>query len=174
MSRATLIIKLILLIRTGCATKKNTLQTVHYVDLDQYLGKWYEIASYPHRFQRGCHCTTATYTIGPKGHMIIENRCLKGGTDGKEAISRGKAYVKKNSGNAKLQIQFFWPFRADYWIIDLAPDYSHAVVSHPGMNYRRILSLTPEMDETLFNQIIDRLVEMGFDRERLQKTVHCD
>ena len=174
MPKTTLLLILILSIMTGCAAKRTTLQTVDYVDLDRYLGKWYEIASYPHRFQRGCHCTTATYTMSPKGHIIVENRCLKGDTDDKESITTGKAFVQKNSGNAKLKVQFFWPFRAHYWIIDLAPDYSHVVVSHPSMNYLWILSRTPKMDETLYNEIIDRLVEMGFDKERVQKTVHCE
>ncbi len=172
--KSPLIFTLILSIMIGCAPRKTTLQAVGYVDLDRYLGKWYEIASYPHRFQRGCHCTTATYTMGSKGHLIIENRCLKDGPSGKASVTRGKALVQKGSGNAKLKVQFFWPIRAHYWIIDLAPDYNRAVVSHPSMNYLWILARTPKMDEIILNQTIDRLVEMGFDKERIQRTVHCE
>jgi apolipoprotein D and lipocalin family protein len=174
MRKTTLLFILILSIMTGCASQKTNLKTVPFVDLDRYQGKWYEIASYPNRFQKGCHCTTAEYTKSDKGYIVVENRCHKGGVDGKESSVRGKAFVQKDSGNAKLKVQFFWPFRAHYWIIDLAPDYSYAVVSHPNMKYLWILSRTSKMDETLFNQIIDRLVEMGFDEERIQKTVHCE
>ena len=72
-----------------------TLQTVPYVDLKKYAGKWYEIASFPQRFQKGCHCTTAEYTLSTKGYMIVENRCNKDSIDGKMAYIKGKAFVQK-------------------------------------------------------------------------------
>ena len=76
----------------------------------------------------------------------------------------------KNSGNAKLKVQFFWPLRGDYWIIDLAEDYSYAVVSNPNRKYLWILSRTPKMDERLYQQILSRLKEKQFDLSKLQRT----
>jgi apolipoprotein D and lipocalin family protein len=148
------------------------LQTVPFVDLNRYSGKWYEIASYPQKFQQGCHCTTAEYTLSEKGYVIVENRCNRDSVHGKQSYIRGKAFVEKNSGNAKLKVQFFWPFRGKYWIIDLADDYSYAVVSHPGRQYLWILSRTPKMDEAVYSGIISRLRQNGFDLSRIQKTVH--
>jgi apolipoprotein D and lipocalin family protein len=107
-------------------SKSQTLQTVSNVDVSRYSGKWYEIASYLQRFQKGCHCTTAEYTLSSDGCLIVENRCNRGSVNGKQSYIRGKAFVEKNSGNAKLKVQFFWPLRAKYWIIDLANDYSYA------------------------------------------------
>ena len=150
--------------------KSQTLQTVSSVDLNKYLGKWYEIASYPQTFQKGCHCTTAEYTMSEKGYVIVENRCNKNSITGKQAYIKGKAFVEKNSGNAKLKVQFFWPFKAKYWIIDLAGDYSFAVVSHPNKKYLWILSRSPKMDESVYQLIISRLKEKGFDISKLQKT----
>jgi apolipoprotein D and lipocalin family protein len=150
--------------------KSQTLQTVTSVDLNKYLGKWYEIASYPQAFQKGCHCTTAEYTLSEKGYVIVENRCNKNSITGKQAYIKGKAFVEKNSGNAKLKVQFFWPFKAKYWIIDLAGDYSFAVVSHPNKKYLWILSRSPKMDESVYQLIISRLKEKGFDISKLQKT----
>ena len=147
------------------------LETVPYVDLERYSGLWYEIASYPQRFQRGCHKTTAEYSISERGHVVVVNRCNKDSIDGRQSSIRGKAFVKKNSGNAKLRVQFFWPFRGDYWIIDLADDYSYAVVSHPNRNYLWILSRTPEMDEKIYSGILGRLKDQGFDLDILQKTI---
>jgi len=146
------------------------LQTVPEVDLQRYAGKWYEIAAYPQRFQKGCHRTTATYTLSGKGYVIVENRCNKDSLTGKVSSIKGKAFVVKNSGNAKLRVQFFWPFRGDYWIIDLAPDYSYAVVSGPGKKNLWILSRTPEMDDAVYRLIISRLEEKGFDLEKLRRT----
>jgi len=154
-------------------TKSNaqTLQTVANVDLKRYAGKWYEIASYPQRFQKGCHCTTAEYTLSDKGYVTIENRCNKDSVNGKHSYIKGKAFVVKNSGNAKLKVQFFWPFKAKYWIIDLADDYSYAVVSHPNKKYLWILSRTPKMEEETYQQIIARLKDKGFDLKKLKRTV---
>ena len=147
------------------------LQTVPFVDVAKYAGKWYEIASFPQRFQKGCHCTTAEYTLSEKGYLIVENRCNRNSVDGPQSYIRGKAFVQKDSGNAKLKVQFFWPFRAKYWIIDLAPDYSYAVVSHPNRKYLWILSRTPQMIEETYRAIRARLEEKGFDLSLLQKTV---
>lgn len=147
-----------------------TLQTVPFVDLKKYAGKWYEIASFPQRFQKGCTCTTAEYTLSDKGYVIVENRCNKDSIYGKQSYIKGKAFVVENSGNAKLLVQFFWPFKAKYWIIDLADDYSYAVVSNPTKKYLWILSRTPRMNEAIYQQIISRLKENGFDISSIKIT----
>lgn len=165
----TFLILLLIMITTKLNAQK--LETVPYVDLDKYAGKWYEIASYPQRFQKGCHCTTAEYTLGDKGYVIVENRCNKDSVNGPETSIKGKAFVVKNSGNAKLKVQFFWPFRGKYWIIDLADDYSYAVVSHPNKKYLWVLSRTPKMDSVVYQGILSRLEAKGFDLAKLQVTV---
>lgn len=156
------------------AQKQPPLETVANVDLNKYLGTWYEIAAYPQKFQEGCHCTTATYSSSKKGDIIVKNRCNKDSVDGKESSIRGKAFVVKNSGNAKLKVQFFWPFRGDYWIIDLADDYSYAVVSEPKRSTLWILSRTPKMQEEVYQGILSRVKEKGFDLTKLQLTVQCE
>lgn len=143
------------------------LATVPYVDLKKYTGKWYEIASFPQRFQKGCHCTTAEYTLSDKGYMVVENRCNKDSIHGKESYIKGKAFIEKNSGNAKLKVQFFWPFTGKYWIIDLADDYHYAVVGHPNRNYLWILCRTPQMDRTTYQEILSKLEAKGFDLSKL-------
>ncbi len=155
---------------TTTITSDQTLETVANVDLNKYSGKWFEIASYPQRFQKGCHCTTAEYTVSDEGYVIVENRCNRDSVNGKQSYIKGKAFVDKNSGNAKLKVQFFWPFKGKYWIIDLADDYSYAVVSHPNKKYLWILSRTPKMNEATYNQILLRLKEKHFDLTKLQLT----
>ena len=150
--------------------KSQTIQTVPNVDLKKYAGKWYEISSYPQQFQKGCNCTTAEYTLSEKGFVIVENRCNKDSVNGKQSYIKGKAFVEKNSGNAKLRVQFFWPFTGKYWIIDLADDYSYAVVSHPSKKYLWILSRTPKMEDATYKQILTRLKEKGFDLSKLKIT----
>jgi apolipoprotein D and lipocalin family protein len=153
--------------KSGNAQK---LETVSHVDLQKYLGKWYEIASYPQRFQKGCHCTTAEYTLSEKGYVIVENRCKKDSITGKEISIRGKAFVVDGTNNSKLKVQFFWPFKGQYWIIDLADDYSYSVVSHPSIKYLWILSRTPKMDPEIYQGILSRLKQKGFDLANLMVT----
>ena len=152
------------------AIKAQVLKTVPNVDLKKYAGKWFETASFPQRFQKKCHCTIAEYTTTDKGYIIVENSCNKDSVKGKLSYIKGKAFVVKNTGNAKLKVQFFWPFKGDYWIIDLADDYSYAVVSNPNKQYLWILSRTPKIDATVYKQILIRLKEKGFDLTKLKIT----
>ena len=151
-------------------TKAQPLQTVPYVDLNRYAGVWYEIASYPQRFQKGCTHTTAEYSLSDKGYLIVENLCKKDSLNGRDSYIKGKAFVEPNSGNSKLKVQFFWPFKGKYWIIDLADDYSYAVVSHPNRKYLWILSRTPRMDEEVYGKIVKKLNDMDFDTSKLLLT----
>lgn len=147
-----------------------TLETVPYVDLNKYAGKWFEIASIPQRFQKGCTYTTAEYTLTDKGFVLVENRCNNDIANKNKSYIKGKAFVVKNSGNAKLNVQFFWPFKGKYWIIDLSEDYSYAVVGHPNRKYLWILSRTATMDDGTYQHIISRIKEKGFDISKIKLT----
>ena len=171
MKKSALLLLSIFLSCNGTVMKAQKLETVKAVDLKRYAGKWYEIASFPQRFQKGCHCTTAEYTLTDKGYVIVENRCNRDSINGRLSYIKGKALVEKNSANTKLNVRFFWPFTGKYWIIDLADDYTYAVVSHPNRKYLWILSRTPAMEEMRYTQIINRLKEKGFDLAKLTKTV---
>lgn len=161
----------IMSIFTQCTSQK--LETVPEVDLERYAGTWYEIASFPQRFQKGCHCTTATYTKTDKDYILVENKCRRDSINGKASGITGKAFIDAESGNAKLKVQFFWPLRGKYWIIDLADDYSYAVVGHPNRKYLWILSRTPLMDEQLYEEIVQRAKSKNFDVQKLKKTVQA-
>jgi len=153
------------------SAKKPELKTVTHVDVQRYAGKWYEIASFPQKFQSGCHCTTAEYTLSDKGYLIVENRCNRGSVKGKLSYIKGKAFIQNGTGNAKLKVQFFFPIRGKYWIIDLADNYSYAVVSHPNRKYLWILSRTSKMDDSVYKDILSRLTESGFELTTLVKTI---
>ena len=143
------------------------LETVPKVDVQRYMGKWYEIASFPQSFQKGCSCTVAEYELMDNGKVRVTNSC---DAKGKRKVAKGKAWVTEKSTNAKLKVSFFWPFSGKYWIIDLADDYRYAVVGHPNRDYLWILSRTPQMDAQTYRQITERAKAKGFDITRLQKT----
>ncbi len=143
------------------------LGVVPHVDLKKYLGKWYEIAHLPAKFQEGCSETTATYTLTKEGTVSVLNECKK---DGKTKRAKGKAKVVDKATGAKLKVTFFWPFYGNYWIIKLGNNYEYAVVGTPDRKYLWILSRTPQMDGRLFSEIIDFAQSKGFDMGRLMRT----
>jgi apolipoprotein D and lipocalin family protein len=146
------------------------LEVVPSVDLTRYAGKWYEIARLPNRFQRDCAGNvTATYTLRPDGKITVLNECRT--ADGRRKSARGTARVADARGpNTKLKVTFFWPFSGNYWIIDLDPKYRWAVVGEPGRDYLWILSREPQLDTELYQQIVERAEQRGFDTGKLLKT----
>jgi apolipoprotein D and lipocalin family protein len=155
----------------GCSANKPPLETVASVDLERYLGKWYEIASYPAWFQKDCTAATAEYSLLDDGRIQVVNRCRKGGPDGPPKEAEGKAEVVDRETNAKLKVWFFWPFKGNYWIIDLDENYRWVVVGEPSRKYLWILSRTPTMDENIYRDITARLPQKGYDPEKLRRSV---
>jgi len=160
----------------GCGTttaerlQLGELPTVPQVDVARYLGTWYEIASYPQSFQKGCTATTATYSLRDDGELDVLNRCRKPDINGEEDSAHGHAWIVDKRSNAKLEVSFFWPFHGAYWIIDLGKNYEYAVVGHPSRDYLWILSRKPKLDPALYEQILERLEKHGYDRKRLVVT----
>jgi apolipoprotein D and lipocalin family protein len=145
----------------GCTANYPPLNTVKNVDLDRYIGKWYEIAAFPQFFEKDCFCSSAEYIKTDKDYIKVIN----------SNVAEGKAFIVENSNNSKLEVQFFWPFKGDYWIIELADDYSYAVIGHPNRKYLWILSRKPVMEESLYNAIVERTKSKGFDITKLVKMV---
>jgi apolipoprotein D and lipocalin family protein len=143
------------------------LATVDYVDLDRYQGTWYEIARYPNSFERGCTGVTAQYAPLPDGRIRVVNKCRKSSLNGPVDRQIGVARVVDRTTNAKLKVQFFWPFEGDYYIIDLDPDYQYAVVGEPSRKFFWILSRTPSMDAATFDAILARMPDWRYDPDRL-------
>lgn len=156
----------------SCSMSQNPLAVTDSIDLRKYAGKWYEIASYPMSFQKDCFCVTAEYTLTDKGYVNVFNSCRKGSANGKVKSITGKAFPVEGTNNVKLKVQFFWPFRADYWVLDKAKDYSWAVVSAPSRKYLWILSRTPDMQKETWQHITERLQKNGFDLSKLKMMVH--
>lgn len=146
------------------------LKVVPHVDLNRYTGLWYEIARYPHRFQKGCIGSRATYAMRDDGRLSVLNECTEESDNSKTRSAKGKAWVVDSTTNAKLRVSFFWPFSGDYWIIGLGNDYEYAVVGHPGRKYLWVLSRTPEMEPSVYEGILAMLKEQHYDTSKLIRT----
>jgi len=154
-----LIATFLLITMMGCSKPYPPLDTVKEVDLQKYLGTWYEIARYEHYFEKGCRDVSATYALKEDGDIKVVNRCTKEDGETKEAL--GVAYAV-DSSNSKLKVSFFRPFYGNYWIIMLDDGYRYAVVGDPSREYLWILSRTPKLEEETKKKILNRLPEMGY------------
>jgi apolipoprotein D and lipocalin family protein len=153
------------------------LRVVKSVDLARYCGTWYEIARLPNRFQKECVSdVTATYTLLEDGTVGVVNRCRK--ANGEISQAEGKARRKSaEDPPSKLEVRFAPPFLSifpfvwgNYWIIDLAPDYTYAVIGEPSREYLWILSRTPVLGGDVYSAILERIRDQGYDLTALVMT----
>ncbi len=135
-------------------------QPAKTVELDRYLGKWYEMARYEAPFQKGCDGVTADYALREDGKIAVVNSCTR---DGKTDSADGKAKIVAGSGNAKLKVSFFGPFYGDYWILDRAEDYSWAIVGEPSGRYLWMLTRQAQPEPAVRALIEARVKELGYD-----------
>jgi len=151
---------------------------VENVDLNRYIGRWYEIALIPVWFQKDCAGgTTAEYTLVKEGVVSVVNRCCT--RDGKVKEAKGRAWVVDTKTPAKLKVSFFslfgfWLFAGHYWIIDLDPEYQYAVIGHPSRNLGWILSRTPKLPEEVLQGIVERLEANGYNFSQFKMTNQTD
>ena len=159
------------------ADGSTALEVVPSVDLSRYAGKWYEVARLPNRFQQNCAGeVTATYSLLAGDTLKVVNACAR--KNGQSMMAEGKARLASARGpNSKLKVRFAPAWLSwlpavwgDYWILDLAPDYSYSVVGTPDRKYLWILSRTPQMSAATYDQLIRQSAAKGFDVARLVKT----
>ena len=152
----------------GCGAFNPPLATVDRVDLGSYTGRWFEFARYPNSFEPGCVGVTADYALREDGRISVLNTCIEGDLNGNVRLIEGVARVVDSSTNAKLAVTFFAPFEGDYWILELGGDYEYAVVGEPSRTFLWILSREPVIDPDLYDAILSRLPQRGYDPERLE------
>jgi apolipoprotein D and lipocalin family protein len=166
----------ILTTTSGCAAQRGAaVQTVDAVDLDRYVGNWFEIARFPNRFQDECvGGVTATYALRSDGRLDVINRCQTGNGP---VDARGVARIVDTETRARLKVRFapamlsFLPFVwGDYWILGLAHDYSWALVGSPDREYLWILARTPVLDWEPYTLALATASSNGFAVERLIQT----
>jgi apolipoprotein D and lipocalin family protein len=139
------------------------------VDVQRYLGTWYQQALIPNRFQSMCVSNTrATYAIDGRDLSVL-NQCT--GAGGKSEVATGVAKIVEGSNNAKLRVSFFRPFYGDYWVLALEPDYQWVLVGNPTREYGWVLSRSAQMSDVTLAQIMDRAAALGYDKTRFERSL---
>ena len=152
---------------TGCGSTSD-IAAVRNFEPARYMGAWYEIARLPQYFERDMDEVKAQYTLNADGTINVLNSGVK---DGKPKSITGKAKLKHPDADpqtGELRVSFFWPFYSDYRVIELAPDYSYAVVTAGSRDYLWVLARKPTMEKEQLDGILNRAREHGFDLGELE------
>ncbi len=150
----------------ACASKDSSeeIKTAKGVDLEKYMGKWFEIARYENWFQKGLLNSEAQYSM-EDGKVLVVNSART--ADGSIKIAKGKAYAPNPSDPSKLRVSFFWPFYSDYYILELADDYSWVLVGSSSKEYLWILSRSEFMDKAQLDKVLSLAEARGYDTSKL-------
>jgi apolipoprotein D and lipocalin family protein len=147
-------------------------QPAKSVELDRYLGRWYEMARYEAPFQKGCEAVTADYSLRKDGQIEVINTCRKGAVDGELKQAVGKAKVVDTATGAKLKVSFFGPFYGDYWVLDRADDYSWSIVGEPSGRYLWVLTRTVKPDAATRAKLEASVKALGYNWSMIRITKH--
>jgi len=146
------------------------LALVDRLDLQRYLGRWYEIARFTKGFERDIVGATAEYTLRPDGKVQVLNSGFRGSVDGPYTQAKGTAWVPDPRRPAALKVSFFWPFAADYLVFGLDEEnYSWALVGSNSRDYLWFLARTPEISDELYQRMRQLAQDQGYDLSRLEK-----
>ncbi len=167
---------LVLSFSASSQTNDVPVKTIPSLDMQRYMGTWYEIAKYPNWFQRKCMSDTkAVYSARADGTLKVLNSCKS--ADGNLSEAEGTARQIGAKDSPKLEVRFapvwlsfltlVW---GDYWVIDLDPQYQIAVVSDPRREYLWILSRTPQLDRKVYEEVLQRIQNQQFDVSKLELT----
>ena len=152
-----------LLLLAGCKSQDTTTMdysTVNELDINSYLGTWYEIARFDHSFERNLVGVTATYSMRDDGKIKVINQGYKESLDGELCRAVGKAKLTDEPG--KLKVSFFWIFYADYFVLELDDDYQWALIGSSNDKYLWILSRSPKLEDEVLVDILKRAEQRGY------------
>jgi len=133
------------------------------------MGPWYVIANMPTFLEVGAHNAIEEYILRDDGAIDVNFTFRKDSFDGPKREYHPRGFVDNKETNATWGMQFIWPFKTDFLIIDLADDYSWTVIGVPSRSYVWIMAREPKLDEGVYKKIARRLGEIHlYDISKLQ------
>ncbi|HKJ53656.1 MAG TPA: lipocalin family protein [Gammaproteobacteria bacterium] len=152
----------------GCASPQ-PIRTVGQVDLPRFMGDWYVIANIPTFIEQGAYNSVESYRLAEDGSIDTTFRFRDGGFDGELKQYDPRGFVRDGGGNAVWDMQFIWPFRAEYRIIYLSADYAHTIIGRSKRDYVWIMARSPTIAEPAYADMLAFLAEQGYDISLIEK-----
>jgi len=163
---------LVFLSLLGCSGTSNQMidkTTVKTLDLNRYLGTWYEIARFPHSFEKNLVGVTATYSMRDDGKIRVINQGYKNSIDGELSVAEGKAKIPDKADPGKLKVSFFWIFYGDYYVLELDENYQYVMIGSSTPKYFWILCRTPQMAPEVYEMLLEKARKRGYNLDQLVK-----
>ena len=159
----------VLLFLTNCQdVNLKPMETVPYVDIEKFMGDWYVIANIPTFLEKGATNAIESYQLNDKGEVETYFSYFKNSPQGTKKEYFPKGFIVNKDTNAEWKMQFLWPFKASFLIIDLDQDYSYTVIGVPSRKYVWIMAREPEIPQNIYQGILSRLQKNGYDLTKLQ------
>jgi len=155
---------------SGCSnTPQPPIALADQVDLPRFMGDWYVIANIPTFIEKGAHNAIESYRLDPDGTVATTFTFRADGFDGPLKTYHPRGFVAPGAGNAVWGMQFIWPFKGDFRIVCLAPDYGHTVIGRQKRDYVWIMARTPSIPEADYQNLLAFLADQGYDTARIQR-----
>jgi apolipoprotein D and lipocalin family protein len=169
--KCILLILIILSLFSSCRSKvnKENNMTVDYVDINRFMGPWYVIAIIPNFMEKNAVNGIETYTLKENNKIGIEYRFRVKTAQGKEKVMHPKAYIFNTKTNSEWRVQFFWPVKFPYLVIDLAEDYHYTVIGVPNRKFVWIMARNLQLEDAEYQSILEKLKQKGYDITKIKK-----
>ena len=164
-------ILVIILLTIGCSNSKITLEplkTVSYVDIERFMGDWYVIANIPTFIEKGATNAIESYKLNDKGEIETTFSFFQDSPAGKKKVYKPRGFIHNHQTNAEWRMQFIWPLKMPFLIIDLALDYSYTVIGYPNRDYVWIMARKPQLSKEVYTVIIQKLESVGYDISKIK------
>ncbi len=139
------------------------LKTVDYVDIEKFMGKWFVVGVIPTFAEKDAVNAVETYELNKKGNIDITFTHYKKSPDGKFKDNHPKGFIYNKETNSEWRVQFIWPFKFKYLVIDLADDYRYTVIGVPNRKFLWIMARDTQLSAEDNKVIREKLVEQGYD-----------
>ena len=145
------------------------IQTASQVDIHRFMGPWYVIASIPTFLEKGAHNAVESYELEDNGTIKTTFTFLDGSFDGKEKTYHPTGFVVDKQSNAVWRMQFLWPFKADYRIVYVSPDYNQTVIGRLKRDYVWIMARTPHISDAEYDKLLSIVKARGYDPTKVER-----
>ena len=155
----------------GAERKLEKLETVEYVDLERFMGDWYVIANIPTFIEKGAVNAIESYKLDSRGRVKTTFTFKKDSPDGSQKTYNPTGFIYDKKTNAEWRMQFLWPFKLPFLIIELDKEYTYTVIGYPSRKFVWIMAREPKMEEERYNKILENLADIGYDITLIQKVL---
>lgn len=157
-----------LLALTGCSSYP-ALHTESHVNLERFMGNWYVIANIPTWIEKDAHNAMESYRLNPDGTIATTFAFHADSFEGEKKIYHPTGYVLNKKSNAVWGMQFIWPFKSDYRIVYVSPDYTETIIGRIKRDYVWIMARTPQISDADYQKLVGIIKKQGYDTSKLQK-----